>query len=143
MENQKQLKWYQKPTGVIILLLFFFPVGLYLMWKNELWTKKTRWIVTGILALMIAINSGNNNSGIANSSSNNSSGSSNGVSEEISKRVYRQGYSDGQTGYGLPASQRVTADQFYLARGYNFSTADYYVYKMGYNDGVYGRAKKY
>lgn len=53
MENQTELKWYQKPTGVIILLIFLFPVGLYLMWKNELWTKKTRWIVTGVLALIV------------------------------------------------------------------------------------------
>ena len=143
MENHKQLKWYQKPTAVIILLIFFFPVGLYLMWKNELWTKKTRWIVTGIVAVMVIINSGNNNSGISNSSSSSSSSSGSSASEETSKRVYRQGYSDGQTGYGLPASSRASADEFYMARGYNFSSADYYVYKMGYDDGVYGRSKKY
>lgn len=58
MENQTELKWYQKPTGVIILLIFFFPVGLYLMWKNKLWTKRTRWIVTGVLALIIIANAG-------------------------------------------------------------------------------------
>jgi hypothetical protein len=59
MENQTELKWYQKPAGVIILLIFFFPVGLYLMWKNELWSKQTRWIVTGLLALVVIANAGN------------------------------------------------------------------------------------
>jgi hypothetical protein len=68
MENQTELKWYQKPVGVIILLIFFFPVGLYLMWKNELWTKQTRWIVTGVLALGVIANAGNDKN------SNNNSG---------------------------------------------------------------------
>jgi hypothetical protein len=62
MENQTELKWYQKPNGVIILLIIFFPVGLYLMWKNELWTKKSRLIVTSVFAVMIIANTGNNNS---------------------------------------------------------------------------------
>lgn len=67
----------------------------------------------------------------------------NNASEETSKKVYRQGYSDGQTGYGLPASDRASAYEFYMSRGYNFSSADYPVYEMGYNDGVYGRSKQY
>ena len=67
----------------------------------------------------------------------------NNASEETSKKVYRQGYSDGQTGYGLPASERGSASEFYMSRGYNYSSPDYYVYEMGYNDGVYGRSKKY
>ena len=57
MENQTEPKWFQKPTGAIILLVLFFPVGLYLMWKNQFWTKKTRWIVTvffGLLAISMA-----------------------------------------------------------------------------------------
>jgi hypothetical protein len=70
MENQTELKWYQKPTGVIILLIIFFPVGLYLMWKNDMWTKKTRWIVTGVLAVFVLANLGNDK---ATSSSGNNS----------------------------------------------------------------------
>ena len=141
MENQIEPKWYQKSTAVIILLIFFFPVGLYLMWKNELWTKKTRWIATGVVTVMLIANSGNNNSGVSNSSSNSSSSSSKGL--ETSKKVYRQGYSDGQTGYGLPASSQASAYDYYLAYGYNYSQADYYVYVSGYNDGLYGRTKEY
>ena len=61
MKSQQELKWHQKPKGVIILLIFFFPAGLYLMWKNELWTKQTRWIVTGIIAVLILANASKNN----------------------------------------------------------------------------------
>ena len=107
MENQSELKWYQKPTSVIILLILFFPIGLYLMWKNELWTKPTRWIITGVIILLVLANAGNKNKGgdsdnssnyNTESNSENNSGSS--ESEEVSKDVYRQGYADGQTGYG-------------------------------------------
>jgi hypothetical protein len=70
MENQTELKWYQKPIFVIILLIVFFPLGLYLMWKNELWTKQTRWIVTGVLALVVIANAGKNKNGGSNNSDN-------------------------------------------------------------------------
>ena len=138
MENQTELKWYQKPTGIIILLIFFFPVGLYLMWKNDLWTKQTRWIVTGILAVIVIANAGNDKSNSSNSSS-----SSSNSSEEASKKVYRQGYADGQMGYGLPASERATAFESYMAHGYNYSSADIPVYEMGYNDAISGNSKQY
>lgn len=55
MENQAGLKWYQKQTGIIILLIIFFPIGLYQMWKNNLWSKKTRWIVTITLIVLIGL----------------------------------------------------------------------------------------
>ena len=62
MENQTELKWFQKPTGIIILLIVFFPVGLFLMWKNEMWSKKTRWIVTGAIAILFIANAGGSGS---------------------------------------------------------------------------------
>lgn len=67
MENQ-ELKWYQKPKGVIILLILFFPIGLYQMWKNELWSKSTRWIVTVLLVVIALGNAGKNNSSVSSSS---------------------------------------------------------------------------
>ena len=79
----------------------------------------------------------------SSSSSGSESGSGSSSSEEASKKAYRQGYLDGQTGYGLPAYERVSASEFYMSRGYSYSKADYYVYKMGYEDGVYGRRKQY
>lgn len=59
MENQTELKWHQKPISIILLFIFFFPLGLYFMWKNELWNKKIRWIITGIAILLVIANFGN------------------------------------------------------------------------------------
>src|SRR5690606_14459630 len=56
MENQPILKWYQKPVTVILFLIFFFPVGLYLMWKHDLWNKTTRVIVSVFFGLLIIAN---------------------------------------------------------------------------------------
>ena len=69
--------------------------------------------------------------------------SSKGKGLETSKKAYRRGYSDGQTGYGLPASSRASAYEFYTAKRYNYSEEDYKVYVMGYNDGLYEKTKKY
>ena len=62
---------------------------------------------------------------------------------EASKKVYRQGYSDGETGYGLPASARASAQEYYMAAGYNFPRADYRIYEMGYNDALNGKPRRY
>lgn len=51
MENQ--LKWYQKPVAVVLFLIFFFPVGLYLMWKFDLWSKTTRVLVSVFFGLLV------------------------------------------------------------------------------------------
>lgn len=75
------------------------------------------------------------NSGVRNIINSSSTGL------ETSKEAYRQGYSDGQKGYGLPASARASAQEFYMAGGYNYSSADYKVYVMGFNDGTYGRTQ--
>lgn len=48
----KQKEWYQKPFGIVMMLIFFFPVGLYLMWKYASWPKSAKWVVTGIIALL-------------------------------------------------------------------------------------------
>tara|TARA_B100000035_G_scaffold290147_1_gene277049 strand:+ start:2651 stop:3250 length:600 start_codon:yes stop_codon:yes gene_type:complete len=103
-------------------------------------------ILVGVVVFFYIFNISSSNTSSSTSTSSNTSTSTsinNDASLEESKRVYRQGYSDGQTGYGLPASSRASADEFYMARGYNFSSADYNVYKMGYNDGVYGKRKRY
>lgn len=61
MNDNKSLSWNQRPSVIILLLIVFFPIGLYLMWKNSLWSKRTRWIVTGVISLVfivIGINGG-------------------------------------------------------------------------------------
>lgn len=137
MENQTELKWYQKPTGIIILLIFFFPVGLYLMWKNELWTKQTRWIVTAVIVLILVANANNDK----NSNSSNSNNSyNNSASEEVSKKAYRAGYNDGQLNFGDPSAPSY---QYFLGNHPEISGADVYVYKMGYEDAVLGKSSQY
>lgn len=56
MENQSELKWHQKTSSVILLLVFFFPLGLYFMWKNGFWSSKIRLGVTGLFILLLAGN---------------------------------------------------------------------------------------
>lgn len=53
MENKK--KWYRTNQGIIILLVFFFPAGLFLMWKYAGWNKKVKWIITSMFAFVILI----------------------------------------------------------------------------------------
>lgn len=55
-EAEKNKKWYQKPVGIIILLILFFPVGLYLMWKYAHWNKVVKLIVTAIIAVIVIVN---------------------------------------------------------------------------------------
>jgi len=49
----KKSSWYDNKVIVIALLVVFFPVGLYGMWQNKQFTNKTKWIVSGIFALLI------------------------------------------------------------------------------------------
>ena len=46
------VKWYRTNAGTIILLIFFFPVGLYLMWQYMNWPKNVKWIVTGAIVVI-------------------------------------------------------------------------------------------
>ena len=48
-------KWYHSNFGVILLLIFFFPAGLYLMWRRTDWNKKAKWAITGFFVLMFLI----------------------------------------------------------------------------------------
>ena len=48
-------KWYQKTWGIVALLILFFPVGLYLMWKHASWNKTAKWIVTGVFAFFVLV----------------------------------------------------------------------------------------
>lgn len=53
MENKTSLQWYKRTPVIIALLIFLFPIGLFLMWRYTNWDKKTKWIVTGLVVLMI------------------------------------------------------------------------------------------
>jgi len=45
-------RWYRQPTVIGLLFFCCWPVALYLMWKGQLWSRQTRWIITGILVLV-------------------------------------------------------------------------------------------
>lgn len=47
-------KWYEKTPAIVLLLIFFFPVGLYLMWKYTNWTKAAK-IGVSVLAGIVVI----------------------------------------------------------------------------------------
>lgn len=49
--SNKKSAWYQKTVWIIVLLIFFWPVGLFLMWKYASWSKKTKQIVSGVVAI--------------------------------------------------------------------------------------------
>lgn len=48
-------KWYQKSWGIILMLILFFPVGIFLMWKYSDWNKIIKIIITAILAMFFLI----------------------------------------------------------------------------------------
>lgn len=48
---QQKEKWYQKTIWIVILLIVFFPVGLFLMWKYSDWGKWMKIGLTVFLAL--------------------------------------------------------------------------------------------
>ena len=44
-------KWYQKTGWIIALLILFFPVGLFLMWKYTNWKKPVKGIITALILI--------------------------------------------------------------------------------------------
>ncbi len=53
METESKSKWYQTSWAAILFLLFFFPVGLFIMWKYTGWPKVAKYVVTGFFGLVI------------------------------------------------------------------------------------------
>lgn len=48
-------KFYTKTWFIILLLFFFAPVGVYLMWRYANWNNKTKKIVTGVFAVWFVV----------------------------------------------------------------------------------------
>jgi len=51
--NDNTQDWKQKPLIVRLLIVFFPPLGLYLLWRHPTWTQRTKWIVTGCFAAFV------------------------------------------------------------------------------------------
>ena len=128
--NFNALKFSKK----IIIYLIIFPLIIFFSFIGLVSTKINEKPIYEIV--ITYYNNTFNNEEKPNNSSK-------GKGLETSKKAYRQGYSDGRTGYGLPASSTASAYEYYTANRYNYSKDDYKVYKMGYNDGLYGRTKQY
>ena len=55
MTTESVTRWYQKKPVIIVFLVFFFPLGLFLMWKYADWNKRTKLIITGFFAFLLII----------------------------------------------------------------------------------------
>ncbi|MBE6858299.1 MAG: hypothetical protein E7498_02545 [Ruminococcus sp.] len=54
--------WYKRTWGIILMLILFFPIGLYLLWRYSKWNTTVKGVVTGIVSLfVIAAMAGNDN----------------------------------------------------------------------------------
>ena len=66
MKNQSSAnnnhKWYKGNGAIIALLILFFPVGLFLMWKYARWNKVVKWVLTVIFAIFVLSNYASSNS---------------------------------------------------------------------------------
>ncbi len=60
-ENQTEKKWYDNKLIVTLLCIFFFPVGLYALWKNRFISKGWKIGVTAIIGLLVIASLGGEN----------------------------------------------------------------------------------
>jgi hypothetical protein len=55
MESHRVKNWYDKKAIVVLLLVFFSPVGIYALWKNSEFPRKTKVILSAGAALLIIL----------------------------------------------------------------------------------------
>jgi hypothetical protein len=51
-----QVKWFDTPTVVTILVVFCWPVGLYQMWENKVYSLKARIIISAFWGTLTLVN---------------------------------------------------------------------------------------
>ena len=52
------MKIYEKNWFIILMLVVFFPVGLFLMWTNAKWHKTVKIIISVLFAVMVIFSDG-------------------------------------------------------------------------------------
>lgn len=50
-------KWNKTNLGVILLLIVFWPAGLFFMWKYTNWKPKIKWGITAVFAFLFLLGS--------------------------------------------------------------------------------------
>ena len=56
------MKIYEKNWFIILMLVVFFPVGLFLMWKNAKWHKTVKIIISVLFAVAVIFSNGSEES---------------------------------------------------------------------------------
>ena len=56
------MKISEKNWFIILMLVLFFPVGLFLMWKNAKWNKTVKIIISVLFAVMVIFSNGSEES---------------------------------------------------------------------------------
>ena len=56
------MRFYEKDWFVILMLILFFPVGLFLMWKYSKWHKTAKIIISVFFAIMVIFSDGSKES---------------------------------------------------------------------------------
>lgn len=54
--SKTKREWFESRKAVYFMLLIFFPVGLYGLWKNESFQHPTKILITAIIGLIVIIN---------------------------------------------------------------------------------------
>jgi hypothetical protein len=52
-QQNSDVKWHAQSTTVALLIIFLWPIGLFLMWKNSVWTGPIRLIITVLLMTIL------------------------------------------------------------------------------------------
>jgi hypothetical protein len=60
-QEKRKLAWYETDSPLLIvgLLIIFFPLGLWSMWRYTSWSLKTKGIITSAVVLLALISSRN------------------------------------------------------------------------------------
>lgn len=54
--SKTKREWFESRKAVYFMLLIFFPVGLYGLWKNESFQHPSKILITAIIGLIVIIN---------------------------------------------------------------------------------------
>jgi len=83
ISNKAKDKWYDNIVIVIVLLIIFFPVGLYGAWKSEKRSKKSKIIISCVFGFfLLVVISGNDDSSTENTNIKSTTNNNKMVSEK-------------------------------------------------------------